>query len=223
MKPIIGISGRCQIVNNKSYMGLYDELRIAIIKLGGIPILILPTETIEYAKINTTVDMNFTTENDLIKELDLCDGIIIPGGDKEFYYDKVIIDYCIKKDKPILGICLGMQMMGLYDKGNLAKIKGHNSNELYVHNVKIKKDTLLNEILGNEVKVNSRHKECITNTNKYKISAISEDAIIEGIEYPFNTFNIGVQWHPELMINYNEKAYKLLKEFINASKLRKEE
>ena len=32
-----------------------------------------------------------------------------------------------------------------------------------------------------------------------------------------NTFNIGVQWHPEKMIDYDENAKKLMKAFIDAS------
>lgn len=218
MKPIIGIVGRCQIVNNKSYIGVYDEIRNAIIKVGGIPMLILPTEMLEYAKINTTNNMNSCAINDLIMELNLCDGIILPGGNKEFYYDKAVINYCINVNKPILGICLGMQMMGLYDSGILKKVLNHNSNDKYVHDITIKNNTLLNRMLGNKTIVNSRHKEQITKVNKYVVSAVSSDGVIEGIEYPLNTFNVGVQWHPESMINYDTRSYKLLKSFIDASR-----
>ena len=43
--------------------------------------------------------------------IELCDGIILPGGEKTFEYDTYVVNYCIKNDIPILGICLGMQIM----------------------------------------------------------------------------------------------------------------
>ena len=46
--------------------------------------------------------------------LDMCDGFLIGGGKKIESYYLEIIDYAIKNNKPLLGICLGMQSIGVY-------------------------------------------------------------------------------------------------------------
>jgi len=51
------------------------------------------------------------------------------------------------------------------------------------------------------------------NTN-LNISAISKEGYIEAIEDPNKNFFIGVQWHPESMIEYDEKQNNLFKYFV---------
>ena len=48
-----------------------------------------------------------------------CDGFIIQGGKniEDWFYD--VIEYAIKDNKPILGICLGCQVLGTYRNGFL--------------------------------------------------------------------------------------------------------
>lgn len=50
-----------------------------------------------------------------INALDDCDGFLIPGGTIINKYHLQVIDYAIKNHKPLLGICLGMQAICLYD------------------------------------------------------------------------------------------------------------
>jgi hypothetical protein len=45
-----------------------------------------------------------------------------------------------------------------------------------------------------------------------------DNGIIEAIEYPNKRFIIGVQWHPELMINYDDIMKKLFDRFIDEAK-----
>lgn len=221
MKPIIGIVGRA--IDNGIFVK--DEIRNAVIKSGGIPLLILPTQTLEFNNILEDEDngMSIIEKKDLLDELKLCNGIIMPGGSKIFNYDKYICKYAIENNIPILGICLGMQIMACNDAYNsLKKIeKEINHNQIgikYVHKVTTRPNSILNDIFGDTIIVNSRHKEYVTNIGNYIITGISEDNIIEGIEYPFNVFNVGVQWHPESMINYDIKQFDLFKKFIEHSK-----
>lgn len=171
-KPIIGIVGRG--VDN--YHKVNDNVFKKVIKCGGVPILILPT---------SNEDLNII--------LKICDGIIMPGGTDIYDYDKYICKYCINNDIPILGICLGMQIMANLNEDNLKKVSNHQG---VSHKITTIKDSILDKLLNNKI-VNSRHNECIINSKEYKVSALSEDKIIEGIEHPKNRFNVGVQWHPE--------------------------
>lgn len=144
------------------------------------------------------------SEFNRIKEtLDFCDGIISPGGSKIYDIDYKLIEYLHEIDKPTLGICLGMQIIGKLFNGKVRiDIEGenHRSEEEYVHNVILKKDSLLYKIIGEEkIKVNSRHTKQIPYTNLDCV-AYSEDNVLEAIEDKNKKFFIGIQWHPESLM-----------------------
>lgn len=103
-----------------------------------------------------------------------------------------------KANKPILGICAGVQIINVCFGGSLHQdIKNHTSKEeITIHPVNIEKGSFLEEIYSkNKIEVNSFHHQAINKVvENFKIVATSEDGIVEAIEYK----NIvGVQWHPE--------------------------
>ena len=225
MKPIIGIIGKVRkSEDNTTMISSVEDIRRVVIRKGGIPFLILPTQDIDYEN-----DKSKLTEEEIkdIKVIvDLCDGIIIPGGCVLYDYDKVIYEYAIEKDIPVIGICAGMQLIAINDKNEevekvLDKIESnieHQSPDAdYVHSVNIKKGTHLYDIIGKEtINVNSRHSYKVKSVNSLAISAISEDGIIEGIERTDKKFVIGIQWHPENMCTYDEDANKIFDRFMEA-------
>lgn len=90
----------------------------------------------------------------------------------------------------------------------------------YVHTVKIEKNSLLYEMIGKEeISVNSLHNYHIPCVHSLKVSAISEDGLIEAIENTEKRFVLGVQWHPEGMTNYDENARKILSRFIKEAQI----
>ena len=83
----------------------------------------------------------------------------------------------------------------------------------------IKDNTKLFSIIGQKtIDVNSRHNYHVQDVSNLKISAYSEDGLIEAVEYTNKDFVIGVQWHPETMLEYDENANKIFDEFINKAK-----
>ena len=145
-----------------------------------------------------------------ISLLKLCDGFILPGGDYETI-DFLIIKYAYEFDLSLLGICMGMQSLGKYFNGNLELVDNHYSKSDY-HFVNIDSSSKIFKI-----KVNSRHKYKLSNTD-LKISAYSQDNVIEAIEVPNKKYIIGVQWHPESMISYDIVSKQLLDSFIESCK-----
>lgn len=151
-----------------------------------------------------------------ISLLKLCDGFILPGGDYETI-DFLVIKYAYEFDLSLLGICMGMQSLGKYFNGNLELVDNHYSKSDY-HFVNIDSLSKIFKILNrSKIKVNSRHKYKLSNTD-LKISAYSQDNVIEAIEVPNKKYIIGVQWHPESMISYDIVSKQLLDSFIESCK-----
>ena len=238
MKPIIGIVARpYKTETNLDCMMALDPYRRAVINSGGIPILIFPTQNINYMEVfpKEAPKLNSEEKEDLLRVLKMCRGIIMPGGNRMYDYDTFITDYAYKNDVPVLGICLGMQIMNAYllgeeirtnalDKINLEKYMNHNELDMkYVHKVILDKTSKLYNIIGEEVvEVNSRHKYVIKNNenvkDKFDIVGMSEDGFPEAMEVKTRRFFIGVQWHPENMTEYDINMKKLFENFIEEAK-----
>ena len=225
VKPIIGIIGNEDYSYlNRNSIGVFENYRKAIIKYGGVPILILPPQEINYHETSTKNNLNLNEDEKqiLIAQIKLCNGIVIPGGHKIFKYHKFICDYCNKNNLPLLGICMGMQTMCDYNNDNLnIKIENelHKSEDDYVHKVEIKKNSKLFDILNEkEILVNSFHNYKVPNSGSYEISATCDD-VIEAIEKKEDLFNIGLQWHPEKNYDKDLNSKKIFISFIEAAKL----
>ena len=164
-------------------------------------------------------------EDSLLCEIDL-------GRDTlEFY----IIEYAIQNQMPILGICRGMQMMNVATGGSLivdipSEVKNHLDHqnglpEDSYHRVMIEKSSLLNSLLkSNEEIVNSNHHQSVDKLGKnLVISAKTSDGVVEAIEWKDKenmAWFLGVQWHPERLINKNATEPILL-EFVKQIELYK--
>ena len=68
--------------------------------------------------------------------------------------------------------------------------------------------------------VNSFHKRHATDNHIYKTVARSLDNQVEALEYPGETFNLGVQWHPEISYEFDLNSKKIIDAFILATKER---
>lgn len=107
-----------------------------------------------------------------------------------------------KKKKPILGICLGHQMINCYLGGTLEghfKFRTGVEHMMCSHLIQVKKDSILSSLFGEVFWVNSRHNDKIDRiAEELCITAWSEDGVIEAFEH--RTLPIyGVEWHPERM------------------------
>ena len=229
-KPLIGIVSKPNIFCDQKLFTqqvIYDGVRNAILRHGGLAIGILPTKvTTKFCTsddiVNETV-FDETELNDLYTLIDKCDGIIIQGGLSSDLYEIEAARYAIEKDMPILGICAGFNNIIRAMNGSVFLINDtiHNTEDgSIVHKNIIKENTLLYDILKEkEVEVNSIHtmfaKE--ENIKNLEISAYSDDGYVEAVELKNKKFCLGVKWHPELMQN-DEKMNNIFKYFIRACK-----
>ena len=221
MKPIIGIVARVEYPGETHKLVIEEEYRMAIIKHGGIPLCICPCGNIDYTTTRFSNQEELTDEEKkmLIEQIKLCNGLLLPGGFKINKFDRFIAQYAIENDIPMLGICLGMQVIASYgrelwnEKNNSFinhKVKG------LAHNITIDKSSKLFSIIKTDkIMVNSRHLYHVLPNDYFAISSVSDDNYIESIEIKDKKFIIGVQWHPESM--NDPYSTKLFKAFLNAS------
>lgn len=154
--------------------------------------------------------------SDISYYLDICDGFIVPGGITWNETDIKIIKYVFKTNKPLLGICTGMQALANIDTfvDNTIKVENHNvPNEEYVHEISINDGILKNILNKDKIKVNSRHNYKVEPKDYFKIDAVSYDEVIEAISFPEFKFIVGLEWHPEDMDD--EDQNKIFKYFIS--------
>lgn len=231
-KPLIGVVLDLEEKGDYSiypYYVLRQDYFAAITKAGGIPVGIpLSAENIE----------------DCVENLD---GLLLPGGDYDIPphvygddsihetvvmktgrldFDMTLTKKFLEKDIPILGICLGEQLLAVIHGGALMQ---HIENELpdalphYIedrlkptHEIQIKEGTLLHQIIGEtSMMVNSHHHQAVkAESGQFIVSARSSDGVIEAIEVPGKKFCLGMQWHPEHLVH--PKELDIFKAFIDA-------
>ena len=157
--------------------------------------------------------------NDVSFYFDLCYGFIIPGGNTWNDVDVKVLKHAMKRNKPLLGICAGMQAIANINTFMDHTIKVDSDinhyvpNKEYVHEININ-EGILKDIIGkNKISVNSRHHDTVINENFFKVEARSDDGIIEAISLNDYKFIFGVQWHPEDMSDENQE--RLFKYFVN--------
>ena len=112
----------------------------------------------------------------------------------------------LERDLPTLGICYGMQLLGLIGGGKLhqhlpedrPQTRDHTGGR--IHSVVLEQGTKLAQLLAvGQSEVISRHHQALASvTSPWIISAYDDEGLIEAIEDPTKRFALGVQWHPEL-------------------------
>ena len=137
-------------------------------------------------------------------------------------FEMELVRAALEKDIPILGICRGMQIIGAFGGSNIIQhIEGHRQDidkDKPFHDVTLLKDSLLYKIVQKSIlSVNSFHHQAVGEGFKGLISAESGDNIKEAIEFEDKRFVLGVQWHPELMIEHAEHL-NIFKAFVQACK-----
>ena len=155
--------------------------------------------------------------DDVLKVLQEVYGILLPGGYDVGRLDYFLIFYAVSHQLRLLGICQGMQSMTLWrSDDHLVSIgnQSHHQKEGYVHSVLLD-DGRLEQILGaNQIKVNSYHYQSVLSSHYFRVVGKSSDGFIEAVEDSNQYFQIGVQWHPERMLDYDDVSRRLFLAFV---------
>lgn len=232
MRPVIGI------------VPLYDEEKDSYWMLPGymkaleeclsIPVMLPLTED----------------KTELLYFIRTCDGLLLPGGqdvDPAFYGEErlpacgpicpakdrmegILLDAAVRLDKPVLGICRGLQFLNAHTGGTLyqdlpTEHPGlcHRMERPYdrgAHPVTVERKSPLYEIVGStEYSVNSCHHQGIRDLSPLLCAAATApDGLVEAAWMPGKHFILGVQWHPEWLYQKDPAAMRLFEAFVKAAK-----
>lgn len=134
--------------------------------------------------------------------------------------DLLLMKIALESQKPILAICAGHQLLQIVSGGKLIQHLENadkHTNEKY-HQIKIKRPSILYELFQTEnIFVNSSHHQAIDPDSvspQFKITAQSDDEIIEAMEHTGKQWILSLQWHPERIDDPHHRE-KIFSAFIN--------
>lgn len=238
-KPLIGISTNQYILENSPFAGqkriyINRDYTECVLKAGGIPFLLplnTPLEAIEQ-QIMAMDGIVFSGGQDVHplrygEEPSRFLEAVCSERD-EYELEALKLAYALKK--PILGICRGLQLINIAFGGTLYQDIGHQiphqsiqhfqkaHKAVATHSVELVPKTLLASIFEtNHLITNSFHHQAIKDlAHGFKVNAMTRDGVIEGIEREDSSFLVGVQWHPEMMIEKHPEMLKLFAAFVSS-------
>jgi len=227
-KPIIGVN--CNIKPHEGEAGtlnveqLYAE---AVYRAGGIP-QIIPYLT-DLNAIDEMIGMYdgllLTGGGGLLPSIEKLE--VLPGLEEQnptrHPYDLRLIKSAMERRIPIMGICRGHQTINDALGGTIKNIgdTSHSQNipgEEALHQITIQPQTILARCMDTDViGVNSFHRQSVGTLGEgLRVSAYADDGTIEAIEGTDYPFLLGVQFHPEFMLN-NSHMLSIYQSFIQAA------
>ncbi|NLJ58909.1 MAG: gamma-glutamyl-gamma-aminobutyrate hydrolase family protein [Tissierellia bacterium] len=235
MKAIIGVTVHKDVTDGVGYLKINQCNLKALIEAGSIPLMLPVTaddELIdEYLKV---VDGIYFSGGGDVNPLIYGEDPIKEIKDIDYERDEFEIKLFKKAaalNIPMLGICRGEQVMNVAAGGSLyqdiyAQIPGVNGHSPKFtsggyphHKVKIMENSILHSVFkANEININSYHHQAVKNIAKgFKVTALSEDGVIEAIESEELTFAVGIQWHPEVMYERFPEFLRIFEVFVKAA------
>lgn len=201
--PLVGIT--CDLAETRGVLRAqcrpaYAE---AVRRAGGVAVLLSPDESAATA------------------HADRCDAFILTGGDDPatetfgvrthpaahlVHPDRQAYEIALLRalerahpEKPVLGVCLGMQMLALVAGGVLDQ---HMPDDVPTHadhwddaRHAVRPEGPDAAWLAGEV--TSHHRQAVSDPGAMRTIARAHDGVIEAIDDPRRPFVLGVQWHPE--------------------------
>lgn len=208
MRPRIGITTSFE----DGTQSLRRDYVRAVERAGGLPLIVPMVDT----------------EPALDALADLLDGLIIPGGPAiteglvgslpdaidetdplRLRTDNRLVRQMLAAQKPMLGICYGMQLLNAAAGGTIYADVERQQDQAVTHSQKrgatthalhIEPGTHLHRVMDTDtLAINTRHLQALATVGDgYRVSARAPDGTIEAIENTDGTI-LGVQFHPERM------------------------
>lgn len=145
---------------------------------------------------------------------------------ERFDVEKAIMEGYLERDKPVLGICAGMQMLACLNGCRLTPdlratfpTAGEHDKRDHLHAVEISPKSRLAGMIGrSRIEVNTFHREAVAQLPPgVMASAYAEDGIVEAIEVISRSFAIGLQWHQELFAETDHPGNSVFRGLVESA------
>ena len=227
-QQIIGISGNHYKTGDHTEPLLsYTQTCLvnAIEDAGGIP-LILPVTRPELAEqYMKLVDKLVLTGGQNVEPIHYQEKLLIDSSNyfpERDRFELALIEAAHHQEKPIFGICRGMQLFNVAQGGSLhQEVLGHwqeNTGNQPSQDLYFPIESQLSQIYAQEPTVNSFHRQAINKlAYSLEIIALSPDKqTIEAVQSTRDSHTfLGVQWHPELLYGERETENRLFDYIVN--------
>jgi len=154
------------------------------------------------------------------------DGMRSPFPESErLGIERALMEGFLSRDKPVLGICAGMQMLACLHGCRLSPdLKatrpgaGEHDKRGHIHAVELASGSMLAGIVGQgTLPVNSRHREEVAAVSSRVVaSAHAGDGVVEAVEVPGRRFALGLQWHQEAFAGTDHPGNRIFNAFVGA-------
>ncbi len=236
--PVIGITGQ----------------RLATAEIRTAPDILLHTSTDAYLAYYAQaisraggIPVHLAREAAPERLVERLDGVVIAGGqdvDPRAYgqmplptatrldpvrdrFERALIIAALEQDKPLVGVCRGMQLLNVALGGTLVPdLLGRQQEEhtliLYppevrVHEVTFTPGSRMDGIYGGAALVNSFHHQAVDALGDgVEVAGQATDGVVEAIEVT-GTRAVGVQWHPEMLTDLDPLFTWLIEESARAT------
>lgn len=138
----------------------------------------------------------------------------------------------VEVKKPLLAICRGHQVLNVALGGTMyedisSQMPDAIKHDYFMegprtylpHAVAVQPDSRLAHIFGGNIaKVNSLHHQGVRDLAPSLVAtAVAPDGLVEGVEIPDHPFAVGVQWHPENLVDNDPAMLALFKAHVAAA------
>lgn len=217
------------------WQALADDYIQAVVKAGGVPVImpVLPDPADAKAYLEGLDGLLFSGGCDMAPLTFGADTTAKVGeicaerDEQELALIKAALD---TPNFPVFGICRGCQLMNVALGGTLvldidtAACGDHFLAEqrmsVPTHKVTKVPGSLIEHLMGEEVRVNSYHHQCVDKPGQgVVITAVDPHGVPECIEVPEREgFTLATQWHPEGLACVNDAHLNIFKAFVEAAK-----
>lgn len=217
--PLVGIEPSVRLKDGEHVLTMSTRYSSALYQAGGIPVVLAPPVDGE-----TSI-----SADDLLGSID---ALVFTGG-PDFHterlglgpvhkaarlgpaakqdFDVTLARRALDRDMPVLGICYGMQLLGIIAGGGLLQHLPEDRPGARVchrgdppgtvrHDVTVESGSLVGKALGDVGRLAccSSHHQAVTEPGAgWRVSARDDEGLVEAIESASHRFAVGVQWHPE--------------------------
>lgn len=219
-KPVIGITLDAEPPGGYSaypWYGLRTNYAAAIAAAGGVPLALphhpdLARDMLDVVDALVLTGGAFDVDPAIYNATYTHASVTLKSG--RTAAERALLDGALARDMPVLGICGGEQLLAVALGGTLiqhipdaipAALEHEQPNPRHQpgHSVALTPGTLLHSIVGAAtMQVNTSHHQAVATPGPAaRVNAVAPDGVIEGIEDPGRRFCLGVQWHPEFLID----------------------